>query len=101
MKELIQISPSRLNKSDMYFVKFLSSVNNAITCDDIVNYYVKNVRRHSQKWDYYMGNWRLITYTKNENKIVALAWFDRKLGKFLRMKILSEQGNNKLLNINY
>jgi len=94
MKALtIQKPPFRMTKPMYRFWVFGNSVREPLTEQKIIRYYKNNVMQFGEKWDYdyQKKEWGVVKYTEQYIRQMALNWFDRWLGKFVRNKLLTKE----------
>ena len=92
-----------LSKADFRVIEFLCTASKPITEDQIILYYKKNVQRYLDREEAVFNpkikgyEYKIKPVTDPYKKILAMAWFDRGLGRILRKNILNDEGR-KLIN---
>lgn len=96
IKPLLKDGIFKLSKTEYRFLKLLNELENPLTEDKIISFYLENVQMHHGRYELINTKWVLRQYTNSEKRVYALLWFDRNLGKMIRKQMLSETGNIKL-----
>ena len=86
-----QYLPSKVTKPMQRFLSFALRVQKPITEEKIIRYYKRHVMRYGVREDYDYKNkcWTWIELTDDEVRTYALMWFDRWMGKMVRLNIVN------------
>ena len=98
MSVFFGVSLRKLNKAEMRFMKFLFEITPPLSEEKIIEFYKNNVQRYIEKfyWNYAEKTWLLKNYNEDEIRLLALRWFDMRMGLAIRKGTLSDYAKNKL-----